>query len=288
MEKSKPARQRIAITGGDGFIGSELMRQARARGHVVEAVCREAEVDIRNAADVYTALEAAKPDVVIHLAAVSGPMVLAEHPDVVTSVNTVGTINVLEAARRIGNCRVILASSVAGYSSGTEECPLPASVYGVTKRFAELAGQHYCGEFGLSVTSVRIGSVYGPERQTDHVLHRMIHSAISRGEVSYESTGWEPLVHVTDCGRLLAALADVQSWRPTYNAVTTPVSHRFLAEEVVRCLTDRNVSLRELGNGAERWPLRFDSAGLLADTGLMPEMAAEAGIRDLVRARVAA
>lgn len=278
------SRRTVAVTGANGFIGSELVARLEGNGHTVVVFGDERDLDIQDTVVVRRALENARPSVIYHLAAVSGPMLLPDHPEIVTAVNTVGTINVLEAVRSIG-CRVVLASSVAGFSTGPMDDPCPSSVYGVTKRFVELAGRVYRAQFGVDATSARIGSVFGIERKTDHVLHRMIEEALHEGAISYEADRWEPLVHVSDCARLLAELAEVDDWRDVYDVVTTPRTHEQLARSVRDALPGRRIRLRELPRTTPTWGRAFDAEGLSADTASTSLEDVDAAVARLVESR---
>jgi UDP-glucose 4-epimerase len=177
---------RFIVTGGAGFIGSNL----------VEGLVELADVTILDDLssgnldnlehllkrdDVYlerlsvTDLEVMKPhfedvDCVFHLAAVSNISSSVADPLRTNEVNVKGTLNVLLAARDSGVRKVVFTSSASVYGD-TEEVPTtedvlpdPLSPYAVTK----LAGEHYCNVFsdlyGLETTSLRPFNVYGPRQ----------------------------------------------------------------------------------------------------------------------------
>ncbi len=177
------------ITGGAGFIGSNLADAVLADGrtcHIVDDLSNgrrirvpdEAEfheLDIRTG-DALTALaEAARPSVIFHLAAQADVRRALEEPAYDADVNIIGTINVLEAARSIG-ARVVFASTGgAGYGE-YEGLPVPSpetsetrplSHYGMSK----MSGEGYCGLYGrlygVETSVLRLGNVYGP-RQDPH------------------------------------------------------------------------------------------------------------------------
>jgi UDP-glucose 4-epimerase len=176
---------RAIVTGGAGFIGSHVVDALLERGDSVIVVDnfatgkREnvptgadlAEVDIR--ADEMDALfDDARPDVCFHLAAQADVRVSVERPAEDASVNVLGTVRVLEAARRNG-AQVVFAST-GGAIYGECERPavegdprLPVSPYGAAK----LAGEEYLAAYnrlyGSGNVSLRFGNVYGP-RQDPH------------------------------------------------------------------------------------------------------------------------
>jgi len=165
---------RAVVTGGAGFIGSNLVDALVARGDDVTVIDNFAtgnrehlnpdatllELDIRNAFE----LDA---DVVFHLAAQADVQTSMRRPGYDAEVNVVGTANVLAASP---GAQVIFASSGgAGYGecpvAATEEAPfLPLSPYGIAKKCGEeyLAGWNRI--HGTSHVSLRFANVYGPRQ----------------------------------------------------------------------------------------------------------------------------
>ncbi len=175
---------RVIVTGGAGFIGSHLVEALVARGdevHVVddlsngkrEHVGPGATLHVRDVRDPLDDLVAeVRPEAIAHLAAQVDVRVSVAEPVRDASVNVVGTVNVLEAARTVG-ARVVFAST-GGAIYGECERPareddprLPLSPYGTSK----LAGEEYLASFsrlhGATHVSLRFGNVYGP-RQDPH------------------------------------------------------------------------------------------------------------------------
>lgn len=179
------------VTGGAGFIGSHLCDRLTADGWQVLAVdslatghldnlaaarqggCQFHQVDIR-APELAEVVERHRPEVVFHLAAQASVSVSVREPQYDADVNLLGTINVLEAARRAGARKVVFASS--GGAIYGSEVPLPArethpkrpdSPYGVSKKVAEDYYDWYRRTHGLDYTLLALTNVYGP-RQDAH------------------------------------------------------------------------------------------------------------------------
>lgn len=272
---------KVAVTGADGFIGRHLMAALDRAGHTPLDPGHATEVDIRDTEWVRVRLADLEPEIVIHLAAVSGPMLHVDQPELVMAVNGLGTLNVLESAARLGRVPVVVATSVSGFTMGSREKPRPASVYGVSKRCAELLVELYREQFELPCVAVRIGSVYGPGRSTPHVLDDMVERAVAGDAVPFAVEGMEPLVHVRDAADLLAALVEAPTWRPSYDLVTTPTPHEELARVVC-----------ELGGTGARptaevrdtyhWPIPFDSGPLYRDTGRSYQVGITEGVAELL------
>lgn len=177
------------VTGGAGFIGSNLVDEIVAAGrpcHIVDDLSNgklknvnpDAEfhqVDIRDRAALQAVVERAQPATIFHLAAQADVRKAVEQPEFDAEVNIIGTINVLEAARSVG-ARVVFASTGgAGYGE-YEGLPVPSpetsetrplSHYGMSK----MAGEGYLGTYrrlyGMETVILRLGNVYGP-RQDPH------------------------------------------------------------------------------------------------------------------------
>jgi UDP-glucose 4-epimerase len=178
-------RVRAIVTGGAGFIGSHVTGALLARGDEVTvldnfasgrrenvaAEARLAEVDIRTDA-LDGAFDDARPEVCFHLAAQADVRVSVEQPAEDASVNVLGTVRVLEAARRHGT-QVVFAST-GGAIYGECERPaveadprLPVSPYGAAKLAAEEYLAAYNRLYGTSHVALRFGNVFGP-RQDPH------------------------------------------------------------------------------------------------------------------------
>ncbi|MFJ5927468.1 NAD-dependent epimerase/dehydratase family protein [Kitasatospora sp. NPDC092948] len=160
----------VALTGAAGNIGSVVRKALRAEATRLilldrvplrpEADNEEAHtVDLRDQAAVQSALAGA--DRVLHLGGVPDEAPLPELLD----VNVLGTHHVLEAARRTGIDRVVLASSnrVTGFYpvehvTDPQDPVRPDGLYGVSKAAVEALGRLYSDKFGLSVVCLRIGS----------------------------------------------------------------------------------------------------------------------------------
>jgi UDP-glucose 4-epimerase len=180
---------RALVTGGAGFIGSHLVDALLDRGDEVTAIDNLSTgrrenlkgaisrggglevVDIRDGDLTRTVLAAARPDIVFHLAAQADVRKSIEDPAWDATINVLGTINVLEAARLAGVRRVVNTSTGGAIYGETDVIPTPESVqpkpmsaYGESKYCAEA----YCGWYqrlhGLSSVTLRYGNVYGPRQ----------------------------------------------------------------------------------------------------------------------------
>ena len=178
---------RILITGGAGFIGSHVAAACLAQGHDVAIVddlstgslthvpagARFYPADVRGAQiDEVFAVE--RPEIVSHHAAQVSVRRSMEEPVHDADVNVLGSLHLLEAARRHGVRRVVFASTggaiygevEAGAADEHHRCR-PRSPYAVAKLAVEHYLASYCGAFGLEAVVLRYANVYGP-RQDPH------------------------------------------------------------------------------------------------------------------------
>jgi UDP-glucose 4-epimerase len=182
---------RALVTGGAGFIGSHLADALVAAGdevHVVDdlstgslanlesALEHGAELhaeDVTDAAWMTDLAAIIRPDVVFHLAAQRDVRRSVDDPAFDAGVNVVGTAAVLDAARRAGARRLVLASTAAVYGR-PDEIPTPEtaptapiSPYGASKAAAETYLALFTRLHGLPTVALRMANVYGP-RQDPH------------------------------------------------------------------------------------------------------------------------
>jgi len=180
---------RAIVTGGAGFIGSNLVDGLLARGdHVtviddlstgrrenldgaIERGARLCVLDVRDATELAGVVEQEKPDAIFHLAAQIDVRRSLADPAWDSSINVGGTINVLEAARIHGVARVVNTSTGGAIygdaqtiPSDEQTPPLPEAAYGQSKLAAEGYLGLYERLYGLSSATLRYGNVYGPRQ----------------------------------------------------------------------------------------------------------------------------
>jgi UDP-glucose 4-epimerase len=188
------ADQLVLVTGAAGFIGSNLVARLLADGHRVIGVDDLSSGRLANLAparatsdgrfqfdtldvtsDAFAALVARmRPTTIVHLAAQVDVRVSVEQPLVDARLNLLGTLQVLEAARRNGVGRVVYAASIAGYGDPpadqlpiTERVTTPAiSPYGVSKRAGGDYVLAYGATHGLEGVVLTLANVYGPHQST--------------------------------------------------------------------------------------------------------------------------
>lgn len=175
------------VTGGAGFIGSNVCRLLRSRGHSVvvldslvsgyrrnldfDADIRFVQGDVR---DLNTVEACARDvDVVFHLAASVGNKRSIDDPFTDASVNAMGTVNLMEVCRRNGISRAVVSSS-AGAFGELKTLPIaeghpvePDTPYGSSKLFQEKFSLSYGKLYAMNVVALRYFNVYGPNQRFD-------------------------------------------------------------------------------------------------------------------------
>src|SRR5271155_5951183 len=196
-------RMRYLVTGGAGFIGSNIVEELVRRGHEVvvldnlsagkeenlTGVRKKIEFRAESITDLAAVQSASKrADYVIHLAARTSVPRSVQNPLDTNSVNIDGTLNVLVAARDAKVRRFVYAASSSAYGETptlpkVESMPAaPISPYGITKYVGELYAQVFGRVYGLENVCVRYFNVFGPRQdptsQYSGVLSRFMLAVI--------------------------------------------------------------------------------------------------------------
>jgi len=191
----------ILVTGGAGFIGSHLVESLLREGHSVAVIddfndfydprikranlasvldhIQLHECDLRDADAVGAAVQGGKFDAIVHLGARAGVRPSILQPELYIDTNIKGTFHLLEAARRAGLPRFILASSSSVYGLSKQvpfsedQClSQTISPYAATK----LACEHLCSNYahlhGIRMVCLRFFTVYGPRQRPDLAIYK--------------------------------------------------------------------------------------------------------------------
>lgn len=231
---------RVAVTGGAGFIGANLVRRLRTTGVVEEVVVvddlstgtKENLVGLDGVHLVEGSilepalLDEAFADVaaVVHLAARPSVPRSIEDPVASHAANATGTLHVLEAARRAGSLHVVLASSSSVYGANPtlpkSELlrPQPMSPYAVSKLAGEQYALAYASCFDLPVLPFRFFNVFGPLQPAGHAyaaaIPAFIDAALAGRPIPIHGDGSQTR-DFTDVGTVAAVLADAVVRRVT-------------------------------------------------------------------------
>ncbi|MHC4956623.1 MAG: NAD-dependent epimerase/dehydratase family protein [Planctomycetota bacterium] len=244
---------RILVTGGAGQVGTDLIRLLSDRGADVVVYdlaptpddlpggARWIRGDVCNASELYDCVQAVRPEVIYHFAAIlsaSGEKM----PHRAYAVNQHGTYHALEAARLFGVRQLMFASTIAAFGPGlpdpvpNEVSLLPTTMYGVTKVAGEMLGNYYRAKWDLDFRGVRFPGLINAGvpggGTTDYALHMYV-DGLNKGRyecyVGPEST--VPMMYMPDALRAIVELSEAPRDRLTrciYNiAAVSPTAADF-------------------------------------------------------------
>ncbi|MFQ5409298.1 MAG: NAD-dependent epimerase/dehydratase family protein [Anaerolineales bacterium] len=233
---------RALVTGGNGFIGAEVVKQLLATDAEVTVFHRSANTarlsdvadrvrfqrgDLGVFSHVLDAVKQARPDTIFHFGAMLSIPSDAD-PPAAMQANVLGTFHVLEAARLFDVRQVVFASSIGVYGGDIEDDIIsdntlqrPALFYGATKVFGELTGLFYRRKYGLDFRGLRYPSIVGPGVHTPGVVQytSWVIEECGRGEpftITVDPSTRVPVLYYKD-----AARAALQITQPEMEQIKT-------------------------------------------------------------------
>ncbi|MFC3693339.1 NAD-dependent epimerase [Chenggangzhangella methanolivorans] len=244
---------RYFVTGTAGFIGFHVAERLLAAGHEVVGVDgmtpyydvtlkqRRSELLARSHAftaheimledmpALTAAYEAAKPDVVIHLAAQAGVRYSLENPRAYIDANVVGTFNILELARAHRPRHLLFASTSSVYGANpkmpfheTDRADCPLTLYAATKKATEAMAHAYAHLWAIPSTALRFFTVYGPWGRPDMALFKFTKGVLAGEPIDIYNNGemLRDFTYVDDIAEAIIRLADVAPSEPGDGAAT--------------------------------------------------------------------
>ncbi|SEN04593.1 UDP-glucose 4-epimerase [Nitrosospira multiformis] len=197
----------IAIVyGASGFLGSHVADALSDSGYRVRLFDRspsryqraDQEMIIGDIMDLEQVKEAAHgADVVYNFAAIADIDEAQEKPIATATVNVLGNMHTLEAARLAGARRFVFASTIYVYSES-------GSFYRASKQAAERFIETYHERYGLEYSILRYGSLYGRRADARNGIYRMLYEALERHSITYHGSGEaiREYIHVEDAARM--------------------------------------------------------------------------------------
>ena len=199
------------VTGSSGFVGRVVIARLAAGGHraigldPVPASATQVIDDLSDRDWLRSLLEREHVTHIIHAGGVSGPMVLADDPAGVITINVTGSMNLLYAAMDCGVRTFVYCSSVAAIGEFYEPAPIgedypmrPASAYGCSKAAMDYVLRGLWRKVPLDICSLRLTAVYGPGRQTEFNVDTIVRAALAGGPARIDPLADWPYVYVDD------------------------------------------------------------------------------------------
>ncbi len=203
----------VVVFGASGFLGSHVADALSVAGYRVRLFDQspspflkpDQEMIVGDILDLDQVIAAAKGAAVVYNFAAIADIDEAHHKPIATAtINVMGNMHVLEAARLAGVRRYIFASSVYVYSES-------GSFYRASKQAAERFTETYHERYGMEYNILRYGSLYGRRSDQRNGIYRMLHEAISDRSITYKGSGdaMREYIHVEDAARMsVQVLAD--------------------------------------------------------------------------------
>jgi UDP-glucose 4-epimerase len=296
----------VLVTGGAGFIGSNLVKylddnnnsvsvldnfSSGYRNNILSPAVNVIEGDVRNKNDVERAMRGVS--IIFHLAASVGNKRSIDNPIIDAETNVLGTLQILEAARKIG-VRKIVTSSSAGIFGELKTIPIkedhpiePDSPYGCTKLCEEKLCLSYCKLYNIEVICLRYFNVYGQNQRFDaygNVIPIFVFRMLRNEPILIYGDGEQTrdFVHVDDVVQANIKAAEAEGISGAFNIAS---GKRITINRLVERITSdyKNVEIKHI---AER---QGDVRHSLADISLayekfnyVPKIDLEKGIKEYI------
>ncbi|GAB3912698.1 GDP-mannose 4,6-dehydratase [Larkinella knui] len=306
----------ILLTGGAGFIGSNLARQLLKEGHQI--ICLDNldtyynpdhkwrnvqqtlnnrdyhfhEGDIRDSELVDTLFRTYAFDAVVHLAARAGVRPSVQDPALYYDVNVNGTLTLLQAMQRSGVSKMVFASSSSVYGDSpqvpfveTDTADRPLSPYAASKRAAELLCHTFHHLYGFDIFCLRFFTVYGPNQRpemaisqfTDSILNGQAITVFGDGSTSRDYTYVDDIV-----SGIIRSLENLRGYEVLNIGGSDPISLADLIQVIERALGETAIINRlpmQPGDVQQTYADITKAAQLL---GYQPTVRVEDGIQQFV------
>lgn len=325
----------VFITGTAGFIGFHLAKLLLAEGFTVHGYdgmtdyydirlkqrrhamlaqherFRTTEATLEDMAALTTAVDAAQPDIIVHLAAQAGVRYSLENPRAYIEANVVGTFNVMELARAHKVQHLLMASTSSVYGANeqmpfaeTDKADTPLTIYAATKKATEAMGHSYAHIYDLPTTMFRFFTVYGPWGRPDMAYFKFAQAIMAGRPIDVYNNGdmWRDFTYVEDLVRGIRGLIDAAPLRPAtpadipagdslspaapYRVVNIGNSDKVRLMDFIEAIEDelgrkavRNYMPMQTGDVPATWA---DASLLQTLTGYSPQTGFREGIRQFV------
>jgi UDP-glucose 4-epimerase len=285
------------VTGASGFLGKAVMKllteqKQRAIGLDPRSSATTQVVDDLSDRSKLTKLLAnEKITHIIHAGGVSGPMVLADDPVKVISINVLGSLNLLYAAIDAGVRAFIYCSSAAALGSFQESAPVdenyplrPNNTYSASKATMEMVLRGLWGKIPLDLCALRFTVIYGPGRETTYTVEEIVGAALAGKAARIAPMAAWPYVYIDDAARAAVQACYAKGRKQLSYFIAHP--EKVTPDDIAAAAGAAGKPVRIEIDGskpkAERGPLDVEPAA--RDFGFRAEVGHREGVRRLIEA----
>jgi UDP-glucose 4-epimerase len=285
------------VTGASGFLGKAVMKQLAEQKQQAIGLDPRASAatqvvdDLSDRSKLTKLLAAEKITHIIHAGGVSGPMVLADDPVKVITINVLGSLNLLHAAMDTNTRTFVYCSSAAALGSFHESEPVdesyplrPNNTYSASKAAIEMVLRGLWGKVSLDLCSLRFTVIYGPGRETTYTVEEIVGAALAGKVARIAPLADWPYVYIDDAARAAVQACYAKGRKQLSYFIAHP--ERVTPDDIAAAAAAAGKPVRiEIDASrlkAERGPLDIEPAA--RDFGFRAQVGHREGVRRLIEA----
>jgi nucleoside-diphosphate-sugar epimerase len=285
------------VTGASGFLGKAVMKllveqKQRAIGlDPRPSATTQVVDDLSDRSKLVNLLAGEKVTHIIHAGGVSGPMVLADNPVEVMTINVLGSLNLLYAAMDAGVTTFIYCSSAAALGSFHEDTPVdesyplrPNNTYSASKATMEMVLRGLWGKVPLDLCALRFTVIYGPGRETTYTVEEIVGAALAGKTARITPMGDWPYIYIDDAARAAVQACYAKGRKQLSYFVAHPerVTPNDIAAAAAAAGKPVRIEIDASRPKAERGPLDIEPAA--RDFGFRAQVGHREGVLRLIEA----
>ena len=285
------------VTGASGFLGKaviKLLAEQKQRAIGLDprsSATTQVVDDLSDRSKLAKLLANEKITHIIHAGGVSGPMVLADDPVEVISINVLGSLNLLYAAMDTGVRAFIYCSSAAALGSFHESAPVdenyplrPNNTYSASKAAMEMVLRGLWGKIPLDLCALRFTVIYGPGRETTYTVEEIVGAALAGKAARIARMADWPYVYIDDAARAAVQACYAKGRKQLSYFIAHP--EKVTPDDIAAAAAAAGKPVRIEIDGskpkAERGPLDVEPAA--RDFGFRAQVGHREGVRRLIEA----
>ncbi|HMA57689.1 MAG TPA: NAD(P)-dependent oxidoreductase [Pseudolabrys sp.] len=285
------------VTGASGFLGKAVMKLlVEQKKHAIGLDPRSSATtqvvdDLSDRLKLTKLLAGERVTHIIHAGGVSGPMVLADDPVKVITINVLGSLNLLYAAMGTGVRTFVYCSSAAALGSFYENEPVgedypmrPNNTYSASKAAMEMVLRGLWGKIFLDLCSLRFTVIYGPGRETTFTVEEIVGAALAGKAARIQPmTDW-PYIYIDDAARAAVQACYAKGRKQLRYFIAHPekVTPEDIAAAAAAAGKPVRIEIDSSKLSAARGPLDIEPAA--RDFGFRAQVDLREGVRRLIEA----